>query len=534
MLPHPRATLLWGLLGLLAVGSAGDGRGLGASERAGTPSAKEAAKEALAGVDAAIEAGRLEEALSLAERAIAADPRNGHAHNVRVVALAALGRYEEARRALERLADLVPLRAVDTGALALSYYGDLEGARYLLERCVDELQPRNPFCWVQLVQVHLARGEEEAALRRAREAFERAKPGEVLDRLFRVLWDQVLFEHDKKRIERGLGRPLPPRGGPDAQRMPLPVPRRPGTTVSVPIAIQDGWPLVAVEIEGRIGRLILDSGADHIQVTAAFARKAGLKKVGDVDLVAGGGRGLRREEFAVARLARIGGLTFENVPVQVGAPPPTACDGVIGTALLGGFLVDLDFPGRRLRLAPADLEVEKAFPDLPRGTVRVQTIVVGHLVRLPVGIGPELRGWFLLDTGANTSLANLGALPRLEREAGVRVLPPPKGEKQLLVRDAAGQQKGAYLSPVSVTVGPFASHFSGMIGVSLSHAELGVSLLGAFGMDVLRDYRVVLDYGRRRAYLWWKGARQAEFPPGIVALDLPEPDLASRLGLSPR
>lgn len=88
---------------------------------------------------------RFNEALPVAQRAVAQSPKDYEAHGALVDALVELGRYEEARKAVQTMLDVRPYTASYARASYLrALYGDTEGAIEAMRMAVQSANPGNP------------------------------------------------------------------------------------------------------------------------------------------------------------------------------------------------------------------------------------------------------------------------------------------------------------------------------------------------------------------------------------------------------
>jgi tetratricopeptide (TPR) repeat protein len=110
---------------------------------------------------------------------------------------------------------------------------------------------------------------------------------------------------------------------------------------------------LAVKLNDHNVRLLLDTGAGGIFVSQKVAEKAGLTKVSTAHFGGIGDKGLRSGYRAVADHIRIGELEFRDCIVSVSDKGSVAeQDGLIGADVFGAYLIDLDLPGRQLKLSP--------------------------------------------------------------------------------------------------------------------------------------------------------------------------------------
>lgn len=177
-----------------------------------------------------------------------------------------------------------------------------------------------------------------------------------------------------------------------------------------------------VRLNNRMTHLEIDTGASGLFVTAAVARRAGLKPLAAQQVGGVGDDGFRNGYTAWAESVRIGELEFRNCAVQVvdTRDMPGDVEGLIGTDLFAPFLMTLDYPMRRLVLCSLPpLPGEKGVPELNTGgadnlhdryiapEMKDYTKVYrsGPYLMLPANLntgasGAPRTGLFLIDTGS--------------------------------------------------------------------------------------------------------------------------------------
>jgi predicted aspartyl protease len=108
---------------------------------------------------------------------------------------------------------------------------------------------------------------------------------------------------------------------------------------------------LSLEVNGRKSTLLLDTGASGILINRRLAEKAGITRLANVDIGGIGDKGSKNGYRALADSLKIGGLEFQNCPVEVlDQRSVVGEDGLIGADVFSSFLVDLDFPNEKLRL----------------------------------------------------------------------------------------------------------------------------------------------------------------------------------------
>lgn len=113
-----------------------------------------------------------------------------------------------------------------------------------------------------------------------------------------------------------------------------------------------GWGL-DVHFNGKSARLEVDTGAGGLYISRAVAERAGLKPEVKSEMSGIGNKGAQSGYTAYADSIRIGNLEFRDCLVDVSDRRDiVGVDGLIGTDVFSSFLVTLDFPWRKMTLAP--------------------------------------------------------------------------------------------------------------------------------------------------------------------------------------
>jgi tetratricopeptide (TPR) repeat protein len=179
--------------------------------------------------------------------------------------------------------------------------------------------------------------------------------------------------------------------------------------------MSSGWGVAARFNGGRTLTLVVDTGASGILLKRGALRQLGLEPLSSQSVQARGvgdekGAGLTS---ALAGSVEFGALKFRDMPIVVLTDNPRVdlADGLIGASVFKDFLVTLDFAQARLRLAP--LPGRKAPP--PEAEFKDRTIHeserdftpayrVGRHLFLPVEANGRKSGFFLIDSGARTTI----------------------------------------------------------------------------------------------------------------------------------
>ncbi len=169
-----------------------------------------------------------------------------------------------------------------------------------------------------------------------------------------------------------------------------------------PAPNQPAGVLLHVSINGgRPLRMVLDSGAGFVVVSAKVGRALGLSSGSEMDLV---GLGTRPAKMGIAEKVEVGNVSFRNCRVaMVQGKVIEGADGVIPLAMFSDFLIRLDLPGRTLALIPyaGEPRPEVLFPP---GGRRNRLPACGSIVEpdLPRVCGPGYGGllqWGLARDG---------------------------------------------------------------------------------------------------------------------------------------
>ena len=109
---------------------------------------------------------------------------------------------------------------------------------------------------------------------------------------------------------------------------------------------------LSVGLNGTRANIMLDTGAGGIVVKRKIAERAGITKLIETKIWGVGDKGRKNAYIGIARSIRIGELEFQDCPVEVMESRSVAEeDGLIGTDVFEDFLVEIDFPGEKLKLS---------------------------------------------------------------------------------------------------------------------------------------------------------------------------------------
>jgi thioredoxin-like negative regulator of GroEL len=293
---------------------------------------------------------------------------------------------------------------------------------------------------------------------------------------------------------------------------------------------------LSVKLNDRNVHLLLDTGAGGIMVSRKVAEKAGLTRISAVHYGGIGDKGLQSGYTAVADHIRIGELEFQDCVVAVSDKGSVADeDGLIGADVLGAYLIDIDLPGMRLKLAPLpkrpedtvapkslnsegeeQANVEQKEDSVNEPTSKDQkplSPISKPARRLPKDryIAPEMADWtkvfrfghsILVPTSVNDSKSMLfgldtGAFSNILSVRAGRQFSKVNSEDRVQVHGMNGAVDKVYSSEkATLRFGHFQQSNLGIITLDLSTVSrhTGTEVSGFLGFAMLRQLEVELDY----------------------------------------
>jgi tetratricopeptide (TPR) repeat protein len=242
-------------------------------------------------------------------------------------------------------------------------------------------------------------------------------------------------------------------------------------------------------------RLILDTGASGISISAKAAAKSGLESLSDESTeVHGIGDRKPQESFAyLAAAVCIGDLRLADFPVEAfKAAKSDEYDGLIGADVFDPFQVGIDFQKMRLELTPwrdgqppADGAAD-ASDTLPAGYWRVFRFCNTLAVPTSINQGPQQP--FVIDSGAWGNLIDTGIA---QESTMVR-----RDYRSRLGGVQGGVDQVSRANKVSLVFAGFRQDSSDVLALSLESLgdQLGAGVAGILGMPVLRQMKMTIDY----------------------------------------
>jgi predicted aspartyl protease len=249
-----------------------------------------------------------------------------------------------------------------------------------------------------------------------------------------------------------------------------------------------------VLVNGKPARLVLDTGAAGIVLSRAAAERVGLTRVTDATVRGiGDNAKLTGGYRAIAERFGIGDVEYRNAVINVADQSFIGIeDGLIGSNVLGEFLITLDFTAGKLRLDPLPgYHPGEEFSDRTLSSQMESATRVfrfGHLLLVPVRAGNAANRLFVLDTGAATTL--------MSYELAAAVSNINRDDKTAL-RGLNGKVGDVYQTGnVVLEFAGFEQKNLGMTAFDtweLSH-RLGTEISGFLGLPVLDLFTLTIDY----------------------------------------
>ena len=262
-----------------------------------------------------------------------------------------------------------------------------------------------------------------------------------------------------------------------------------------------------VRVNDTSSKLLIDTGSTGILINSKIAEKAGVTRIADQQIGGIGDEGAASGYLGFAQKLQIGSLTFEDCYVDVvDKKSSLGEDGLIGMDIFADFLVDLDFPDKKLRLSELP-----PFPDVPLENQGLQlngakknelhnrwippqfssfehVYRIGHFLLIPGQINDSPPKLFLLDTGAHDNELSLAAAKSYARTYSVT-------DEE--IKGLSGKVKKVYITgDVTLTFGHFRQRRYDLF--AFDHSSLsdsaGTEISGLLGFVMLYMLDIKIDY----------------------------------------
>jgi len=279
-------------------------------------------------------------------------------------------------------------------------------------------------------------------------------------------------------------------------------------------------------------KLLLDTGAGGILINRRMAEKAGLKQLSQTSMAGLGDKGEAKGYIALAPSIKVGGLEFQDCPVEViDRRSVVDEDGLIGADVFEKFLVELDFAHQKLHLSALPKRPEQSTQDLslsseedeptggdtqsseshekadatstpkpaekgpfdryiaPEMKDYSQIIRFGHLLLIPTWVNDEKTAkFFLIDSGGFTTTLSLNAAKSITKV---------HDDPRLHVRGLSGETKKVYVADkATLLFARLRQPTQDVTVLDLKHLSdsTGTEVSGIIGFTTLRFLDIKIDY----------------------------------------
>lgn len=284
-------------------------------------------------------------------------------------------------------------------------------------------------------------------------------------------------------------------------------------------------------------RLLLDTGAGGILINRVIAEKAGLKQISTTSMGGIGDKGEARGYIAMAPSIKVGGLEFQNCPVEViDRRSVVDEDGLIGADVFQKFLVNLDFAHQKLRLselpkrpgqgtqaltlnseadegdseAPPSNDANAKSSDqgpfdryiAPEMKKYSQILRFGHMLLIPTWVNDEkIAKFFLIDSGGFTTELSLRAAQSVTKV---------HNDSQMHVRGISGEVKKVYVADkATLTFARLRQPTEDVMVLDLKNLSdhTGTEVSGIIGFTTLRFLNIDIDYRDGLVFMEYAGPK---------------------------
>ncbi|MBV9493763.1 MAG: retroviral-like aspartic protease family protein [Acidobacteria bacterium] len=217
--------------------------------------------------------------------------------------------------------------------------------------------------------------------------------------------------------------------------------------------------------------------------------------------------------FALLRSLELGDIVIENVPIAIMPDDKMKflitdkkefhIDFLLGANLLKEFRIEMDFARGTIAFTHLTEAERRPAPDQNLFIEGFRPIVRGMINR---------RGWFtfVLDTGSEVTFLNQAQLARLPVKAIA-----PKMHDATLQGLGGAKKRGGRLDDIEVGIDRWAGTFRTIPMYDSGDNERASGILGE---NFLKNFRVVLDFGRMRLDLIRPGYSYIATPPQATTL----------------
>jgi hypothetical protein len=272
----------------------------------------------------------------------------------------------------------------------------------------------------------------------------------------------------------------------------------------VPLIVEGNAPIIEVQVKNgnltRNARFLVDSGGGAVMIGSGLLSDLAIVPAGP-EVMEGGDRMIPLLGVGL----KVGSLDLDlkdvrmfGLPASKSPMPRNSVEGLIPASVLRKYCVVFDYPGRRFTLSHTPVKPSGARIDTPIGKE-------SGFPRIEVEIGGTRFG-FLLDTGASFSMIGRTMLERWSKENpqwpsahGLAGFSNMFGNEMeitgLMLRMPEVKIGRLRLGDVAVVSRPADVYEKWM------SAMMSAPIIGAIAGNVLRDFRVEIDYRHGVTYL---------------------------------
>jgi hypothetical protein len=250
-------------------------------------------------------------------------------------------------------------------------------------------------------------------------------------------------------------------------------------------------------------RFLFDTGAEGSVINESALSEIKIKIDGSSVNV--GSNGSNEVGISKNNTLYTGALSHENVTLTVISFQTTAFDGVIGTDIMSGHVLDIDYDRRTITFyEPGTFRTPKDYEKL-----RLRMVNGYPAVKAKIETdGKPLKCLIGLDSGADDCLTL--ASPYVKQHA------PEKRFREIAKASYQGSDGSVYTMSIVGLPGLMLGKWRlAQVPAALSISTEGIDatedMSGFFGNNVLRRFNTVLDLGNRRIYLKPNGSFNESF-----------------------
>lgn len=291
--------------------------------------------------------------------------------------------------------------------------------------------------------------------------------------------------------------------------------------LTIPLGLTNNLVILQPSINGsRLLSFILDTGASTTVISDLRAKELGLKLEGQTDAMTQGGS--INASFIKGVSLNLGGIEFPNMTIAairlsgLEAGLGRKVDGILGYEIFDRFVVEIDYSSRVVRLyEPQGYQYSGRGEIIPIRIEDNTPFVAGRIT------GPKpIEGNFLIDTGAPGVLNIAGPfaakhklLDSVPHTISITSGALLAGRSSGKVGRIKGFQMGSLV--IKKPVVNFSQDTEGSEGDEAS-TEYG----GLIGGEILRRFKLIIDYSRKRIILEPHGSlsHQYEFDMSGISL----------------